>query len=117
MLIPPTLEEVKRAAREIGLPHIEAEKFFNHYCSNGWKVGRTKMVSFSHALANWKINWSQWGSGKSNSELERILEELRVARGQVCQDAIGTKHYRPGQLQRIKALVAKRDQLRRELGL
>jgi hypothetical protein len=31
----------------------EAEKFFNYYSSNNWMVGKNKMKSVTHAIANW----------------------------------------------------------------
>lgn len=31
----------------------EAEKFINFYTSNGWKVGKNKMVSWESAVSNW----------------------------------------------------------------
>lgn len=55
----PTLEEVKAAAAEKGLPEEEAEKFHNHYEANGWLVGRSPMKSWPHALNNWKIGWKE----------------------------------------------------------
>lgn len=31
----------------------EAEKFYNYYSSNNWMVGKNKMKSLPHAIANW----------------------------------------------------------------
>jgi hypothetical protein len=84
MMITPSLEEVELAAAKIGLPPVEAAKFFNYYSSNGWRVGKNKMVSFTHALANWKLIWQerqrpQPMNGKKHwaeVELERIDREL-----------------------------------------
>lgn len=56
----PTLDEVKLLVAKSGMPDIEAEKFFNHYESNGWKVGRNRMKSVAHAVANWKLNGHQF---------------------------------------------------------
>lgn len=53
----PTLEAVKLQAAKIGLPEAEAEKFWNHYESNGWKVGRNPMRSWLAALTNWHTNF------------------------------------------------------------
>jgi len=58
----PTLEQVKLSCAKIGLPEFEGEKFFNYYESKGWKVGKTPMVSWPHALANWKKNAGEWSS-------------------------------------------------------
>ena len=34
---------------------VEAEKFINFYSSNGWKVGKNKMVSWESAVSNWLL--------------------------------------------------------------
>jgi hypothetical protein len=65
---PPSLENVQTEAARIGLPAIEAEKFFNYYGSNGWRVGRNPMRSWPRAMANWKLNVRNYGNdnGKTN---------------------------------------------------
>lgn len=52
----PTLEVVKLQAAKSGLAEVEAIKFWNYYESNGWRVGRNPMKSWTHALTNWKSN-------------------------------------------------------------
>ena len=52
---PPTVEEVKLQSAKIGLPDIEAEKFFSYYSSKGWTVGRSPMRSWVQALTGWKL--------------------------------------------------------------
>ena len=51
--VPPELSEVKdyclRKQYDISL----AAKFINYYGSNGWKVGKNKMVDWHKALAGW----------------------------------------------------------------
>ena len=37
--IPPSLQEVQAYFSENGHPPLEAQKFFNHFQSNGWRVG------------------------------------------------------------------------------
>jgi uncharacterized protein YdaU (DUF1376 family) len=56
---PPTVEEVERQCSQIGLPAIEASKFVNYYESKGWIVGRSKMKSWKHSLANWHRNYME----------------------------------------------------------
>lgn len=63
MLLTPTLPEVQLAAAKIGLPDLEAQKFYHYYSSNGWRVGRVKMVSFANALAGWKLRWQERQGG------------------------------------------------------
>lgn len=55
----PSLEEIKLHGQKIGLPDSESEKFFDHYESNGWKVGRNPMRSWRSAMSNWKRNWDE----------------------------------------------------------
>jgi hypothetical protein len=49
---PPTAEDVNRYCRETG-HHIDAERFIDHYASNGWRVGKVPMKSWQHAVAGW----------------------------------------------------------------
>jgi len=52
IFIPPTVEEVKEyiTAKQY---FIDPSKWWNHYNSNGWKVGKNKMVSWHSAIATW----------------------------------------------------------------
>ena len=63
----PDLEEVKLQAAKIGLSEVEAVKFFNHYASNGWRVGKNPMRSWSHALGGWKLRSQEYGNNKGSS--------------------------------------------------
>lgn len=58
---PPDLEEVKNFFKEKvrAKDHdTEAQKFFNYYRSNGWKIGKNPMLDWQAAADNWilKIN-------------------------------------------------------------
>ena len=55
----PGIEEVKLLFSKSGLPMSEAEKFFNYYESNGWRVGKNPMRSWTSAAANWKRNFEE----------------------------------------------------------
>jgi hypothetical protein len=55
----PSLEEIKLLFSKSGLPMSEAERFFNYYESNGWKVGKNPMRSLPHAVGNWKKNYDE----------------------------------------------------------
>lgn len=80
MLLPPTLEEVKLQAAKTGLPEREAQKFFNYYESIGWRVGRAghRMVSFTNALAGWKLNWEERNRGANG--VQRTTDWDRMQR-------------------------------------
>lgn len=55
----PSIDELKLLMAKSGMPESEAEAFFNYYESNGWKVGRNRMVSVPHAVGNWKKNYDE----------------------------------------------------------
>ncbi len=40
-------------SKEKSFAKKESEKFIDFYESNGWKVGKNKMVSWKHAVSNW----------------------------------------------------------------
>jgi len=63
----PTREELNLHAAKIGLASDEVDKFVNHYESNGWKVGRNQMKSWTHSLANWKNNQQIYGNHQQTS--------------------------------------------------
>ena len=52
---PPTLEEVQAYCNERN-NNVDAEKFINHYTSNGWKVGKNKMQDWKAAVRTWERN-------------------------------------------------------------
>jgi len=58
----PSREQLELQAAKIGLPLAEVDKFLNHYESNGWKVGKNPMKSWTHALSNWKANLANYSN-------------------------------------------------------
>lgn len=51
---PESVVDVIAYATEIGLDAEEAEKMFDYYESNGWRVGNKPMKDWQAALRNWK---------------------------------------------------------------
>ena len=49
---PPTVAEVLQYCHEQGCS-IDAERFVDHYESNGWMVGKNKMRNWKAAVRNW----------------------------------------------------------------
>ena len=49
---PPSLQEVEEYIKENGYS-FDAKVFFDHYESNGWVVGKTKMKDWKAAIRNW----------------------------------------------------------------
>lgn len=51
---PGTLEAVKRFFCDENFPDVEAEKFFNHFQSNGWQIaGKTPMQDWKASARSW----------------------------------------------------------------
>jgi hypothetical protein len=59
--VPPPIADVRAYGLRIGLPELEADKFFDYFSAKDWKVGRSPMKSWPHAMNNWKRNWIEWG--------------------------------------------------------
>ena len=53
--VPPTLEEVQAYCIERN-NNVDAERFINHYTSNGWMVGKNKMKDWKAAVRTWEKN-------------------------------------------------------------
>ena len=54
--IPPTIEEIKNRITERGITAFTAEKFYAHYQSKGWMIGKNKMKNWDAALTTWNTN-------------------------------------------------------------
>lgn len=64
--IPPIWEEVLLFFKEKNNSEIEAQKFYNHFESNGWLVGgKSKMKDWKAAARNWMLNANKF-EPKSN---------------------------------------------------
>lgn len=73
---PESLEEVQGYAKELNADGEEAEKFFDHFTSNGWKVGgRTAMQDWRAAFRNWMRNSVKFGGKKPEKVTEDGLED------------------------------------------
>lgn len=65
--LPPSCEAVVLFFKEKNKTELEAQKFFNHFESNGWLVGgRAKMKNWQAAARNWILN-----SEKFQSEIQQ----------------------------------------------
>ena len=47
---------------ELGMPETEAQKFNDHYMSNGWHVGKSPMRDWKAAARNWRKGYHPEGS-------------------------------------------------------
>ena len=63
--IPPDWENVLQFFKEKNATEIDAQKFYNHFQSNGWLVGgKSKMKNWKAAASNWMLNSQKFN--KSN---------------------------------------------------
>jgi hypothetical protein len=70
----PTIENVKVYFFEQNFPELEAIKFFNYFCSNGWLVGgKTPMVDWQAAAQNWILNAPKFISNGQQSNRSKHL--------------------------------------------
>lgn len=61
--VKPSFEIVKEHFKEKNFPELEAQKFFNHFESNGWLVsGKTPMKNWQAAARNWMLNHEKFKS-------------------------------------------------------
>lgn len=60
----PLFEEVQNYFIEKKHPPLEAEKFYYHYESNGWLVGKTPMQNWQAAAENWMLKAQLFSWGK-----------------------------------------------------
>jgi hypothetical protein len=52
--VKPTLVELETYAQEINYDTFDPQVFLDHYESNGWMVGKSKMKAWKPTLRNWK---------------------------------------------------------------
>jgi uncharacterized protein YdaU (DUF1376 family) len=50
---PPTIEEVEAYCHERG-DIVDPQRWYDHYLSNGWKVGKTHMVDWKASVRTWE---------------------------------------------------------------
>lgn len=67
--IPPKTEEVQGYMESIGFK-CDAQRFIDHYASNGWMVGKNKMKDWKAAVRTWRNN-DRLRSSSSTSETGR----------------------------------------------
>ena len=68
--IPPTLEEVQAYCVERN-NNVDAERFINHYTSNGWLVGKNKMKDWKAAVRTWeRSDYNKATSGNAKTQAQ-----------------------------------------------
>lgn len=77
-LVKPSLEEVFNYCQERG-KGVDAEAWMNHYTSNGWMVGKTKMVDWKAAVRTWERNAVAKQSSSSHKRTKPMTARERDA--------------------------------------
>ena len=78
----PTIEEAVFYAFEIKLPKREADRFFDYFQSNGWKVGgKTAIKDWKAALRNWRRNWEERNPEAARMERNPVSKLPQVPAG------------------------------------
>jgi hypothetical protein len=68
--VPPQLPEVREYFTKNGHPLPEADKFYNHFVSNGWLVsGKTPMKDWQAAANKWMLNNQKFNKPTKTSNL------------------------------------------------
>lgn len=73
--VPPTVDEVRAYCQERG-NGIDPQRFVDHYTSNGWMVGKTKMKDWKAAVRTWEQREKPWGQSKPTKSSNPFLDML-----------------------------------------
>jgi hypothetical protein len=116
---PPSLEQCIFAALKIGLPQMEAEKFWNFYEMRGWRWGKNQPIKkWRAALSNWRIEWE---GRRSNTapvpphiqlrSVEQVIDRHPANRDSLYYSSNPTV----AQKEELQRLKEKRDSLHRRI--
>ncbi len=56
----PTMQEAKEYAKSIGYTTFNEVKWWHHYNSKGWYIGKNKMKSWKSAVWTWFTDTYEW---------------------------------------------------------
>jgi len=97
--IPPHISEIKMYFAEKEAPSEEAEKFFNHYESNGWLVGgKSKMKNWQAAARNWLLNSKKFNviaSEAKQSAIQNSTKNLTTTKSTNLNATTGKSYREP----------------------
>jgi len=82
--VPPSIEEVQEYMRKIDF-NGDAQKWVDHYTSNGWHVGKNKMVDWKAAVRTWRGN----NNGKSPQDGQNKADQVRANNQRVVREFCG----------------------------
>lgn len=67
---PPSLDEVKDYCKERG-NKVDAERWFDYYTSNGWKVGKNTMKDWKAAVRTWERSGDRSGNNETTGDTQQ----------------------------------------------
>ena len=70
--VKPTLVQLSEHAESIGFKEFNAQKFFDHYDDNNWRLSSgkgKKMSSWKRAVAYWQENHEKWNKKQGKQEV------------------------------------------------
>lgn len=86
--VKPTLEEVQAYCRERN-NNVDAEKWYDHYTANGWKVGKNPMKDWKASIRTWERSDCEANSKKAKPSVPMDAESKarqevfeKIARGE-----------------------------------
>jgi hypothetical protein len=94
---PPTLDDVRAYCQARG-NHLDPQQWFDHYCANGWRVGRNPMKDWKAAIRTWEKNGIRHaaGNGKAASapaagqDPALLAEFAEIARNKAAREKAAT---------------------------
>lgn len=90
---PPHISEIKMYFAEKEASPEEAEKFFNHYESNGWLVGgKSKMKDWQAAARNWLLNSRKFNA---SSVIQSAAKNLTTTKNTNLNATTGKSYREP----------------------
>jgi hypothetical protein len=80
--VPPTLDELTAYAKEAGMP--DPQRWMDHYTSNGWKVGKSKMVDWKACVRNWARSANQQEPQTQTQKPDWVLRKIEDAKARLA---------------------------------
>ena len=68
----PTMDELIAYCRERTIVYVKPSIFYNHYESNGWRVGKNSMKDWRAALRNWNTREKEKGGNSGETKYRKL---------------------------------------------
>lgn len=78
----PSISEIQQYCKE-RQNTINAEKFFNYYEANGWKVGKNKMKDWKACVRTWEQNEKKYNQTSQNKSFNKSELDDKISLGEI----------------------------------